>query len=88
MTNPEKVLNCITLYTNTSEEITAFLLKDENETILVAFNPAAYPCDLSLPEGNWNVYVADDQANDVALLEASGEALIQPISAFVAILNQ
>ena len=88
MTNPEKVLNCITLYTNTSEEITAFLLKDENETILVAFNPAAYPCYLSLPEGNWNVYVAYDQANDVALLEASGEALIQPISAFVAILNQ
>lgn len=88
MTNPEKVLNCITLYTNTSEEITAFLLKDENETILVAFNPAAYPCYLSLPEGNWNVYVAEDRASDVVLAQASGETEIEPISAFVAILNQ
>lgn len=88
MTNPEMVLHNITLYPNTSEEITAFLLKDENETIIAAFNPGTHPCKLSLPEGNWQVFVTEDRASDVVLSQASGETEIQPISAFVAILNK
>ena len=88
MTDPELVVRQITLFANTCEEITAFLLNDENETILAAFNPAGYPCDFLLPEGNWQVFVTDDRANDVALLEASGKTIIQPISAFVAILSK
>ena len=79
---------CITLMKDTPEELAVFMLQNEFETILVAFNPSTHPVPFSLPEGKWQVFVEGDRADDSVLYEISGKAEIAAISAFVAILKR
>ena len=87
MTASEDVLRCITLLPEAPEAITAFLLKNEKESIIAAFNPGIEPAVLPLPHGKWNVFVQDDLAGSAVLSSVCVEAFIRPLSAFVAVLG-
>lgn len=88
MTNPEQVCRSITLLPDTPEEIAVFLLRNENETIIAAFNPTASSSKIHLPEGEWEIYVKDDRASGDVLCSESGEVTLDEISAFVAVLRK
>lgn len=88
MTNPDEVRRRITLLSGTPEGITAFVLTGESETIIVAFNPGTASSNLSLPEGKWGVFVENNRASDDVLFSVSGEAAVDGLSAFIAILKK
>ena len=88
MTNPDEVRRRITLLSGTPEGITAFVLTGESETIIVAFNPGTASSNLSLPEGKWGVFVENNRASSDVLFSVSGEAAVDGISAFIAILKK
>lgn len=88
MTNPDEVRRRITLLSGTPEQITAFVLTGESETIIVAFNPGTASSNLSLPEGKWGVFVENNRASDDVLFSISGEAAVGGLSAFIAILKK
>ena len=55
---------------------------EENELIVV-FNPNAQETTVELPEGNWTICISGDQAGTASLGNASGTALVEPISTLV-----
>ena len=86
MTDAVMVSQCIRLLPNAPEELTAFLLENEKEAIIAAFNPGIYGVGLPLPEGTWQVCVNDGRADCDPLFCVSGDAMVNALSAFVAIL--
>lgn len=60
----------------------------ENETaegIYIAFNANEEAKEITLPEGNWNVYVDADTAGTTPLYSVSGTVSVDPISALILI---
>ena len=58
---------------------------DSAEGIFVIFNPAKEAVDVTLPEGNWNVYIDAEDAGTTALRSVQGNVSVDPISAMVLI---
>ena len=85
LSDSEQVLQQIVLLPDAPEEIPAFLLSGEKETIIVAYNPGTEPITLALPEGKWDVFVQNDFAGTTALASVRDGVTVEPISAFAAI---
>ena len=88
MADSEEVLRCISLLPNAPEELTAFLLKNEKETIIAVFNPTTNAVTLPLPDGKWEVFVENDRSGDAPFFCVSGEATVEALSAFLAVLSK
>lgn len=84
----ETAKRAISLMEAAAEELAVFRLEDETEIILAAFNPGTGSVPLALPQGSWRVCVTENEAAPEGVAMAQGEALIAPISAFVAILSK
>lgn len=88
LADPEQVLRCISLFHEAPEALTAFVLENENETIIAAFNPTVHAVTLPLPAGLWQVFVQGDCAYHAPLSTVRNEAVIDALSAYVAILTK
>ena len=88
MTDAGMVSQCIRLLPNAPEELTAFLLENEKEAIIAAFNPGICGINLPLPEGTWQVCVDKGRAECDPFFCVSREAMVEALSAFVAILEK
>lgn len=88
MADSDQVIQRITLLPDTPEEIAAFSINGEKEWIIAAFNPTNHSAEISLPNGNWGVFVDASQAGNVAFSRVSGAAKIDALSAFVGILEK
>ena len=88
LSSSQEVRRSITLLSGAYDTITAFSLKNENNSIIVAFNPSYETAILPLPVGKWDVFVQDDMADSIPLSCISGEAILSPISVFVGISAQ
>ena len=86
--NTEDVLHAISLFPCSSDAITAFLLQDEEEVIIAAYNAGQIAAPLTLPDGKWDVYVLQDIAGTQIIEQASGTVEIPGISAYIVILNK
>lgn len=84
----EDVLHAISLLPGTSDSVTAFLLQDESETIIAAYNAGQATAPLTLPVGKWDIYALQDIAGTQVIAQASGTVEIPGISAYVVILNK
>lgn len=86
MTSSEQVTSHITavdgLGNATAFHITAGAGGEEND-LFVIFNPNREPLTVTLPQGNWTVYVDGDTAGTKPLYGVSGEVKVLPISAMV-----
>ena len=88
LADSEEVLRCVSLFSDAPEALTAFVLENEKESIIAAFNPTARDVTLPLPDGQWNVFAQGDCASDTPLHAACREATVDALSAFVAILSK
>ena len=61
----------------------AYHITGDSQELFCLFNAAAESITVQLPEGNWNVMIADDKAGIQALGQASGSVTVVPISATV-----
>jgi pullulanase len=77
------------LDTELDANVTGFLLdgtQAEGETaeaIIALFNPNANSTTVTLPEGNWNVYVDGEKAGTTPLRSVTGDVVVDAISAMV-----
>ena len=55
------------------------------EEMIVIFNPNEEETEVTLPDGNWNVYINGEKAGTNVLESAAGTAKVTPISAMVLI---
>lgn len=88
MTTAEDVAAHITTLKDTPDEVNAFVItggmKGENaDAICVIFNPNPAEAKVTLPEGNWNIYINGEDAGTTKLGTASGEVTVGAISAMV-----
>ncbi|MCD7859329.1 MAG: type I pullulanase [Firmicutes bacterium] len=84
LTTEEEVLSTVTAVTGVGTNVVAFSLVGEEE-MYVVFNANDEAISLSLPEGDWNVYIDGETAGTTALYTLSGEIEVAPISALVMI---
>jgi pullulanase len=90
MTTADAVAANITVIEGLANKATAFQFAanangDSAESIYVIFNPAVEALDVTLPEGNWNVYIDAEDAGTKALRSVEGTVNVAPISAMVLI---
>ena len=88
MTTAEDVAAHITTLKDTPDEVNAFVItggmKGENaDAICVIFNPNPAEAKVTLPEGNWNIYINGEDAGTTKLGTATGEVTVGAISAMV-----
>lgn len=79
----EKAAQSIHMMQDIAEPVTAFLLENEEETLIVVFNPTYLQADFPLPDGNWAVYVKDTHAGISPIEKVSGCAAVPPLSTLV-----
>lgn len=79
----EKAVQSIHMIQDIAEPVTAFLLENAEETLIVVFNPTYLQTDFPLPEGNWSVYVKDTQAGITPIETVSGSATVSALSTLV-----
>ncbi|MGN0469716.1 MAG: type I pullulanase [Acutalibacteraceae bacterium] len=53
------------------------------EQIFVVYNPNGETTNVTLPDGEWDVYVSGNQAGNTVLATVNGEVSVEPISATV-----
>ena len=87
MTSAEEVAEKITKLGGLDFNVVGFHIAsgangEENELIVV-FNPNPAATTVTLPDGQWTVYINGDKAGTEALGTASGTATAEPISAMV-----
>lgn len=63
--------------------IAAFLVKEPNRELFVAFNADTQEAALPLPQGRWEVKIAAGKAGNRTLATAEGQVTLAPISATV-----
>jgi pullulanase len=90
MTTADAVAANITVVEGLANKATAFQFAanangDSAESIFVVFNPSKEALDVTLPEGNWNVYIDAEDAGTTALRSVEGTVNVAPISAMVLI---
>ena len=88
MTTAEDVNAHITSMKNMPDEVNGFVItggmEGENaDAICVIFNPNEEDVKVTLPEGNWNIYIDGEDAGTTKLGSASGEVTVGAISAMV-----
>ena len=88
MTNAEDTQKYITTQTGLDRNVTAFLIDGSYEgevadNIFVIFNPNAEKTTVTLPEGDWNIYVSGNKAGTTALKSVNGEVTVDGITAMV-----
>jgi pullulanase len=88
MTTAEDVAAHITKMEGTPDEVNGFVItggiNDEKaDKICVIFNPNPDAAKVTLPEGNWNIYINGEDAGTTKLGTASGEVSVDAISAMV-----
>lgn len=83
----EEVSTYVADLTGAPSSVNAFLISagagGEEQDIAVIFNPTADSADVTLPDGEWTVYVNDVQAGTDALDVVGGSVSVAPISAMV-----
>ena len=87
MTSAEEVAEKITKLGGLEFNVVGFHIAagangEENELIVV-FNPTPNTANVTLPEGEWSVYINGDKAGTEVLCTVSGTAAAEPISAMV-----
>ena len=87
MTSAEEVAEKITKLGGLDFNVVGFHIAsgangEENELIVV-FNPRSEASQVTLPQGEWTVYINGDKAGTEALGTVSGTATAEPISAMV-----
>ena len=87
MTSAEEVKSSITAMTDLDNNVTAFHIaagaNGEESDLFVVFNPANAATTVTLPKGDWTIYVNGEDAGTTALGTASGTVSVAPISAMV-----
>ena len=88
MTTAEEVEANITIVKGLSNEVTAFQISgnangETSEGLFVIFNPDTEQNTVTLPEGEWVIYINGEDAGTTALGTAEGEVTVEPISAMV-----
>ena len=87
MTSAEEVAEHITAVQDLDATVTAFHITSgangEDNSLFVIFNPLTETTSVSLPAGEWTVYINGEDAGTTALGTASGEVTVEPISAMV-----
>lgn len=88
MTTAEDVNAHITTMENTPNEVKGFVITggmegEKADAICVIFNPNPEAAKITLPEGNWNIYINGEDAGTTKLGTASGEITVDAISAVV-----
>ncbi len=92
MTNAEDVKANITAAEGLPENVLAFSINggvngETSEGLYIIFNPNAEEVSVTLPDGNWDVYVNDEKAGTEPLGSVSGTTAVAPISALVLVHN-
>ncbi len=91
LTTAEEVADVVHSLDGLDKNVTGFEVegsKVEGETadrIYLLFNPNITATKITLPAGNWNVYIDSDTAGTTALRSVSDEISVEPISALVLI---
>ena len=92
MTSAEDVENTFTSLVDTNAEkgVAVYSIKgngvngEEAEEIVVIYNPLSTDTTVTLPEGDWDVYVNDEHASDYLILDqVAGSVTVPRISAMV-----
>ncbi|MBQ8517997.1 MAG: type I pullulanase [Agathobacter sp.] len=88
LTNAEDVAAHITTMKDLPDEVNGFIItggvNDEKaDAICVIFNPNPEAAKVTLPEGNWNIYINGEDAGTTKLGTASGEITVDGITAMV-----
>ncbi len=73
----------ISLFPCPGDHTMAFLLEQEGVSLLVFFHPDPEPLVCSLPQGNWEALVWEDQAGTAPLENFGSSVVLPPISATV-----
>lgn len=87
LTTAEEVTSAVTVEEGLDPNVTAFNIKGgaENEpadALYIIFNANAVETNVSLPEGNWNVYINGEKAGtEVLETITDGKVTVAPISA-------
>lgn len=79
----EKAARSIRMMQDIVEPAIAFLLENEEEALIVAFNPTLSQTFFPLPGGNWSVYVKDTHAGISPIETVSGTAALPALSTLV-----
>ena len=88
LTTAEDVAANITTMKDLPDEVNGFVIAggmegEKADAICVIFNPNAEEAKVTLPEGNWNIYINGEDAGTEKLGSASGEVTVGAISAMV-----
>ena len=88
LTTAEDVAAHVTAMKNLPDEVNGFVItggvEDENaDAICVIFNPNPEAAKVTLPEGDWNIYINGEDAGTTKLGTASGEVTVDAISTVV-----
>lgn len=73
------------LLPSTNAYLTAFSVKDNQNSILCVFNNGIKDAPLSLPEGSWGVLAAGNSAGIQPVTEISGSVIIESLSALIVV---
>ena len=88
MTDADHVQEAITAITDSQTSALAFQFEagtngEQNEGMYVIFNPRAEAADMTLPEGQWTIYINGEEAGTTPLGTVEGTVSVDPISAMV-----
>ncbi|MBR3770323.1 MAG: type I pullulanase [Lachnospiraceae bacterium] len=88
LTTPEAVSEHVSVVDTETKNVTAFALTGgvEGETadaMYIIFNPNTESTDITLPEGDWDVYINAESAGTNVLATVNGTVTIDAISAMV-----
>jgi len=89
MQTAEEVAANITRLSGLADEVLGFQINasavegETAESILVYFNPNTEATEITLPEGNWNIYINGEDAGTEVLAKANGAVTVDAISAMV-----
>lgn len=88
MMSGQEVNDSITIMDNTPDKVVAYSIKggsngETSKGIFVIYNGTSDTATISLPEGNWNIYVNGEKAGNESLGSVSGSVDIGKVSAMV-----
>ena len=92
MTSLEAVKTYVTVVSGLDSNVSAFhfapgIPGEDNGGIFVIFNPNKEATTVTLPEGNWVVYIDGNAAGTTALGSHQGSVTVEPISALVLVME-
>ena len=88
LTTAEDVAAHVSAMENLPSEVNGFIItggvnNEKADAICVIFNPNTTDAKVTLPEGEWNIYINGEDAGTTKLGTASGEVTVGAISAMV-----